>query len=137
MEKMDNEKEMQNNKMSDWINRLDEMRQDNIRQFDKQIVYLSGGGLVFSIGFIKDIIGVDSTPDFKYLLIIAWISFTLSLITNLFAFKTASASLNNAMVLNEKLMKIYDKITSFLNWSSIISLICGLITFIIFVVVNF
>ena len=129
--------EVLNDKMRDWINHLEEIRQDNVRQFDKQIVYLSGGGLVLSIGFVKDIIGVDTIPDLKYLLIVSWISFTLSLIANLFAFKTASASINNAMVFDEKLMKIYDKVTSFLNWTSIIALICGLISFIIFVVVNF
>lgn len=134
---MENKEDTQNKKMRDWINHLDEMRQDNVRQFDKQIVYLSGGGLVLSIGFVKDIIGADSIPDLKYLLIVSWISFTLSLIANLFAFKTASASINNAMVFDEKLMKRYDKITSYLNWFSIAGLICGLITFIIFVVVNF
>lgn len=134
---MENIEEKQLQKMKEWRNHLDEMRQDNVRQFDKQIVYLSGGGLVLSIGFVKDIIGVDTIPDLKYLLIVSWISFTLSLIANLFAFKTASASINNAMVFDEKLMKIYDKVTSFLNWTSIIALICGLISFIIFVVVNF
>jgi hypothetical protein len=126
-----------NKKMRDWINHLEEMRQDNLKQFDKQIVYLSGGGLVLSIGFVKDIIGFDSIPDFKYLLILSWICFTFSLTTNLFAFKTASASINNAMVFNEKLMKLYDKITSFLNWISIFGLISGLIFFIIFATVNF
>jgi hypothetical protein len=126
-----------NKKMRDWINHLEEMRQVNLKQFDKQIVYLSGGGLVLSIGFVKDIIGFDTIPDLKYLLIVSWISFTLSLMANLFAFKTASASINNAMVFDEKLMKRYDKVTSFLNWTSIFALISGLIFFIIFVIVNF
>lgn len=129
--------EAQNKNKREWINHLEEMRLDNVRQFDKQIVYLSGGSLVFSIGFVKDIIGFDSIPDFKFLLILSWICFTFSLITNLFAFKTASASINNAMVFNERLMKIYDKITSFLNWTSILALISGLIFFIIFTIANY
>jgi hypothetical protein len=120
-----------------WINQLEKMRLDANTQFDKQIVYISGGGLVLSIGFVKDIIGVDSTPEFKSLLIIAWICFTFSLITNLFSFKSASYSFDYIMLEDEKLFKRYHRITSILNWSSITGLILGLSFFLDFVVFNF
>ena len=120
-----------------WLNRLEDMRLEANRQFDKQIVYISGGGLVFSIAFLKDILGADSVPKLKCLLIAAWISFTISLIMNLLSFKTASNSFDYMMLEDESLMNRFNKITTILNCLSIIGLVVGLISFVIFVIVNF
>lgn len=116
---------------------LIEMRNESERQFDKQIVYLSAGALVFSVGFVKDIIGENTIPVDKWLLITSWICFASSLIINLFSYLTSRKSADNEIQGKAKSSEIYNNITKCLNWLSIMGLMAGLALFIIFAILNF
>lgn len=114
-----------------------ELRKIAEGQFDKQIVYLSGGGLVFSIGFVKDIIGLDKAPISKELLFATWICFAISLIVNLFSYITARKTIDKEIIGEDCNSEIYDFITRFLNISSIITLLTGIVLLIWFSMLNF
>jgi hypothetical protein len=116
---------------------LIEMRNESERHFDKQIVYLSAGALVFSVGFVKDIIGENTVPVDNWLLITSWICFASSLIINLFSYLTSRESADNEIQGKAKSSEIYNNITKCLNWLSIMGLMVGLALFIIFAILNF
>lgn len=114
-----------------------ELRATAENQFDKQIVYLAGGGLVFSIGFVKDILGVNKAPDCKILLFGVWICFAVSLIVNLFSYLTSSKTSNYQLNSNKKKSDTFDSLTKILNTTSIITLLLGIILLIWFSIINF
>lgn len=114
-----------------------ELRAIAENHFDKQIVYLAGGGLVFSIGFVKDIIGVNKTAVCKELLFSVWICFAISLIVNLFSYITSSYASNSAINKDTCKMKLYNAITKILNAVSITTLLLGVVFLIWFSVINF
>jgi len=114
-----------------------ELRATAENQFDKQIVYLAGGGLVFSIGFVKDILGVNKVPDCKILLFGVWICFAVSLIVNLFSYLTSSKASNYQLNSNKKKSDTFDSLTKILNTTSIITLLLGIILLIWFSIINF
>lgn len=128
---------MNENKKAIREKELLELRKIAEVQFDKQIVYLSGGGLVFSIGFVKDIIGLDKTPISKELLFATWICFAISLIVNLFSYITARKTIDKEIIGDDCKSEIYDFITRFLNISSIITLLIGIVLLIWFSMLNF
>lgn len=114
-----------------------EMRNEAERQFDKQIVYLSAGALVFSVGFVKDIIGEHAIPIDKWLLISSWFCFAISLLANLFSYLSSRKSADNEIEAKGKSSKVYNSITKLLNWLSIIGLMVGLGFLIRFAILNF
>ncbi len=105
-------------------------------QFDKQIVYLSGGGLIFSIGFVKDIIGVGKVAIFKELLIATWICFALSLVINLFSYIFSRKTIDMEIIGEDCKSDFYNFITQLLNCLSIISLLLGIALLIWFSILN-
>jgi hypothetical protein len=60
-------------------------------EFDKQVVYLSGGGLVLTIGFVKDIVKLSATAFLPFLLL-SWILFAATLLLNLWSHKASATS---------------------------------------------
>ncbi|WP_045688155.1 hypothetical protein [Hymenobacter sp. AT01-02] len=69
------------------------------QEFDKQIVYIAGGGLALTIGFFKDIIAI--TPkEYLPLLFWSWVSFGITLFLNLFSHKKATESYDSSMSLH-------------------------------------
>jgi len=106
-------------------------------QFDKQIVYLSGGGLIFSIGFVKDIIGIDKIPTCKELLFGTWLCFAISLISNLFSYLSTKKATNYALNNNKCKTETQQMITRILNTTSLVFLLIGIILLISFSIVNF
>jgi hypothetical protein len=60
-------------------------------EFDKQVVYLSGGGLALTIGFVKDIVKLSATAFLPFLLL-SWLLFAATLLLNLWSHKASSAS---------------------------------------------
>jgi hypothetical protein len=103
--------------------------------FDKQLVYLSAGALVLTIGFVKDLVVITDETN-TILLIISWISFTLSLIAMLLSHRSSVYSMDYELDGKSKKSDDWDLITKFLNWVSTLSLIIGIILFIIFISKN-
>jgi len=112
-----------------------EMRDYAQEQFDKLIVYLNGGALVLTIGFVKDITKVTKETD-TTLLICSWSSFVISLLLILLSHKSALLSTDLELKGKEKISDNFDIITTILNWMSFIILIIGLFLFIIFISKN-
>jgi hypothetical protein len=123
----------------------------SIERFDILIITLSSSGLVLSIGFVKDIIK-DFSKINPSLLKITWLLFAGALIMNLisqvtgyFAHKTDLANTENAISIEkgkknnfnikgmELRQSILNSCTLTLNGGSLISLITGIITLIIFI----
>jgi len=114
---------------------LIKIRSYSEQTFDKQLVYLAGGGLVLSIGFIKEIIDL-STSTYNPLLYISWICLCLCLLFNLLSHKSSSRSIDE--YLKEKYNKgnQWNNRTSKLNNTSIGFLIIGISTFVLFILYN-
>jgi hypothetical protein len=79
------------NDSKEYLEKVDRDLIHSIDTFDKLIVSMSSGGLVFSMGFVKDILPSDSTPNYL-LLKLSWVFFSCAIISNmlsqLFAYKT-------------------------------------------------
>ncbi len=123
-------------KYDDRTKLLLEMRSESERQFDRQIIYLSGGALVFSIGFVKDIIGKNEA-DYKWILIFSWICFSIALIVNLFSYLSTRSAIDKDIIGKQTSSTFFNKLTIFLNWISILGLLIGLVFMIIFAIKNF
>lgn len=122
-----------------------------LERFDVLIISLSSSGMVLSIGFVKDII-----PEFSQvnpiLLKITWLLFALSLIMNLFSqvsgyyanridlrvtndiirTKQGKESRLNQQQMDKR-MKILNSVTILLNTGSLLCLIMGIVTLIVFI----
>lgn len=123
----------------------------SVERFDVLIITLSSSGMVLSIGFVKDVI-----PDFSQvnplLLKITWLLFALSLIMNLLSqvsgfyanridlritndlIRTArgkESKLNREKM--DRRMNRFNLATNVLNGGSLIGLIGGIVTLIVFV----
>ena len=94
--------------------------------FDKQLVYLSAGALVLTIGFVKDLVVITDETN-TILLIISWISFTLSLIAMLLSHRSSVYSMDYELDGESEKSDDWDLITKILNWVSTLSLITGII----------
>jgi hypothetical protein len=126
----------------------------SLDRFDILIITLSSGGLVFSMGFIKDIIPKDVVVDYT-LLKIAWISFGAAIIANFLSQITGYLAnkyekriaknrirekKGNDIIGNQENYKRYKKINNFLtnllNLISLILLTNAIILLIIFMSIN-
>ncbi len=112
-----------------------EIRKYSGQSFDKQLVYISGGGLILTIGFVKEIIDLSSSSC-NFLLFTSWICFTLALTFNLVSHRTAINAVDYFFEENEKKSSSYDTYTDRSNRLSIFFLFTGITTFILFVVKN-
>lgn len=134
-------------------------RKEAENQFDKLIIYISAGAFVFSVGFVKDIVGENHEPQFKLILVLSWCLFGLSLLTTLLSqvtFKTAIDYLLKKINLKEQIenkekeksdanqkilkkltrkKKAYDGISKGLNISSLVCLLLGAILLMIFLII--
>jgi len=126
----------------------------SLDRFDILIISLSSGGLIFSMGFVKDILSSDT--EINYILLkISWILFGGSIISNLLSQVTGyfANSLEIKISKNiirqergksfkgdqnkfEKNHRRYNSLTKYLNGSSLTFLIGAVILLIIFVSIN-
>ena len=123
----------------------------SVERFDILIISLSTSGLILSIGFVKDIIKDFSKVD-PILLKITWLLFASSLIMNLLSQVTGyyankmDLKVTKDLIRTEKgeeskinvnrtecFHKIFNSFTIVLNAGSLIGLITGIITLIIFI----
>ncbi|NCA84412.1 MAG: hypothetical protein EOM83_02435 [Clostridia bacterium] len=126
----------------------------SLDRFDILIISLSSGGLIFSMGFIKDILPKDIEINFL-LLKISWILFGASIMINLLSQVTGyyankmeiKISKNiirqekkNEMIGNqqhfESMKKIFNSLTNVFNGLCLFFLIGGVVFLIIFVSAN-
>ena len=122
---------------------LTNIEQKSQEDYDKAILTLSGGALGVTFAFVKNIVG-DSPVQFPWLLYSAWIAWTVSLLATLFSFYFSRKALRKAIgqldenkIHSESPGGYLDKTTSFLNSSSGLLFIAGVILAIIFVTFNF
>lgn len=59
-----------------------ENRKSSEQEYDKQVVYLAGGGLVLTIGFVKDLLTLTKSAHL-WALLTCWVLYALCLLTNL------------------------------------------------------
>lgn len=59
------------------------------QEFDKQIVYIAGGGLALTLTIAKDIVALAGKQHI-YLLLLAWLSFAVALFLNLVSHRVAT-----------------------------------------------
>ncbi|MCF8297009.1 MAG: hypothetical protein K9J13_05620 [Saprospiraceae bacterium] len=126
----------------------------SLDRFDTLIITVSSGGLVFSMGFIKDIISPDIKTNFL-LLKLAWVLFGSSIISNLISQVTSyyankleiritrnlikkerNKPIKDNHIKVEKNQKYANNLTYFLNGTSLVFLVGAIIILIIFMSVN-
>jgi uncharacterized beta-barrel protein YwiB (DUF1934 family) len=115
-----------------WNKTIRKIRDYAEEQFDKLIVYLNSGALVLTVGFVKDIVKITDKTD-TTLLKASWILFTTSLVIILISHKTSVIAMNYELKDNEKISNYWDILTQILNWSSLVVLVGGIISFLLFV----
>ncbi len=116
-------------------NILLDLRNQSSREFDKLIVYLAAGGLTLTVAFTNNLVDL-STAQNKWLLLVGWIAFIITLVLILISQRTSTKSMDLEMEGKEDDSNRYNCITDLLNVLSTISLILGIICFLIFISIN-
>ncbi|MCE7044658.1 hypothetical protein [Dyadobacter sp. CY312] len=157
----DNDVKILTKEDNDYIQRkkdciADLLKDENyaIEKFDSLIISLSSGGLVFSIGFIKDVIKDFHKIDLLWLKV-CWICFGLSLILNLIshvtsfysnrfekkALKLAIKKRQSKIIKQdpkqpERISDIFNSGTMALNGLSLLSFLTAVVTLVYFIYSN-
>jgi len=110
--------------------------------FEKQLSYISAGSLALSMGFIKDVVGDIELTDCTWLLDVGWILLAATLLINCISHFIA-AKMHNMTVaeINEAkydpgLVVKRTRIISRFNFWTIVTMILGIVSIIIFVIKN-
>lgn len=141
--------------LTNWIEERKKTLDYSLEQFDKLIITLSSGSLIFSVGFVKDIVKITEDTETQCLKV-SWCLFALSLISVLIS-QITSYFTNNLEIrlsideikqiekdknyddskfcLRKKrfLIKFYNFSTILFNIISFLSLLLGIVIFIIFI----
>lgn len=137
--------------LQDYVETTQKAIDYSIERFDILIISLSTSGLILSIGFVKDII-LDFSKVNPILLKITWLLFAAALIMNLVSQVTGyyankfDLKVTKDLIRTEKgkeskinvtqaecFHKVLNSSTMLLNAGSLIGLITGIITLIIFI----
>lgn len=110
--------------------------------YDKLIITLSGGALVLSLTFLKDV--VKETPIYSpEYLISAWVLFIISLacvlgslLFGIAAHRKAICQVDADTIYKEHPGGIFSKLSNYIHYISTICLIAGLVFITIFIYVN-
>ena len=111
---------------------IKELWNEALEQFDKQLIFLSSGALVLSMGFVKDIVKITPTTDTSHL-VCAWILFACSLVCNLLSYRSSFYAMHFELKNYHKTSDVFDYFTEGLNWLSFLTLIVGIVKFILFI----
>lgn len=122
-------------KDKEWLTTIREIRDYAQEQFDKLIVYLSSGGLILTVGFVKDLVNLEEAL-YMWLLIATWIGFIVSLVLILLSHKSAIKATTLELEGEPEQSDDQDKITNMLNWGAFGFLIFSIIAFVIFTSIN-
>ena len=117
------EKENKDYKKSRDTQKLD-IRKESELLFDKQIRYISAGAIALSVTLISSIREIE----LNCILLTAWILLIVTLLFNLFSYKTTSRSVDYDIIHKPESSSdnIFIKLTRLLNWLSIVTLVAGL-----------
>lgn len=110
--------------------------------FEKQLSFLSAGTLGFSMLFVEKVVENFSASHYKLLIIFSWLTLGLTLIVNLVSHHLSAQ--NNYKTLSEIDNDKYDpdlihdriKWINRINWTTIFSLLIGILLFIIYILKN-
>ncbi|MCY3767565.1 MAG: hypothetical protein OXH06_19275 [Gemmatimonadetes bacterium] len=133
--------EEQNDQQREYRNLLTELEQKAYEDYDKALLAVSGGALAISIAFVKNIVGHDSYQH-SYLLIFAWILWTLTILFVLGSFLMSQKALRQAIAqldAKEKETELggnADRITGYLNVAGGILFFVGVVLMVIFASLN-
>lgn len=135
-----------------WKEEIKKDRSYAIRQYDKLIVYLSGGGLAITTGITANLINLEKVST-NSVMVLSWILFTVALISNLVSQLTSlkaldleisrtSKEIRNLRKKNEiesldrliRKMTAFNFLTKLFNYLSLISLLAALVLYTIFIV---
>jgi hypothetical protein len=142
-------------KLENWIEEREKVLDYSIEQYDKLIITLSSGGLVLTVGFVRDIVKITPCTDTTNLQI-SWCLFTAALIISLLSHITSYLANKyeidytneeiNCLKKKEEfkikgfnikkisfLKKFFNSGTIILNVLSSVSLAIGIILFVIFI----
>jgi hypothetical protein len=125
---------------------LIESRHKSYEQFDKAVFYLSGGGLIVSLTFLKGITPIETAVS-KNLLVTTWILFVMPLILTLLSFILSQKSLDRQIDLTDDYFlrddqsalsktNTFSVITKYMNYSSATLFVAGVVSFLRFVYAN-
>ena len=141
---------MENNKQEEYKVYTEERKllitaeRETAQQFDKAILTLAAGALALSLTFIKQI-APNPIPNSIFYLIVAWISFCLSMLSTLVSFLTSQIACRKQRdIIDEEISgknssNKNNKAASWtnrLNYFSIGSFIIGVISLIVFSIIN-
>jgi len=136
-----------------WVKEREKDLRYSIQQFDKLITVLSSGSLLLSIGFVRDIVKITSQTN-TCLLKASWYLFTTSLIIILLSqISTYKANRIEINISNDEIYQyrkhgkyndsfnkknkrkvlIYNTLTIIFNITALLSLIVGILLFVVFV----
>jgi hypothetical protein len=111
--------------------------------FEKQLSYIGAGALALSIGFIKDVVKDIKIADARWMLALGWVLLGCTLLVNLISHIVAADKHNKTIGETyypeswdrTRVQKRY-KSTHALNWISVATLILGIFSIIVFVILN-
>lgn len=92
------------NDLVKWKEERERDRDYSARQYDKLIVYLSGGGLVITTGFATNILDLQNDMS-QTMMILSWIFFTGALVFNLISPVTARKAVEREIVITSEEIK--------------------------------
>lgn len=104
-------------------------------EYDKLIVYLAGGGLVLTVGFVKDLTKAAETTRVGWLLG-CWIGFALALLVNLVSHALTRLA-SDALLTDNPNWKKLDNRVNWANWIALFLVGMGIFAFLVFVYQNF
>ena len=84
-----------------------ELHKLSSQEFDKQVVYIAGGGLALTLTFAKDIAAVTNS-FFIPLLLLTWLCFAAALLINLFSHRKATTSHDAARSLHQHYLERHE-----------------------------
>lgn len=149
------EKDKQNEryiqKLESHIEKTDANLKYSVDRFDILIISISSGGLVFSMGYVKDILTKNIHNDFA-LLKISWVFFGTSIILNLLSQVTSYYANKYEIAISKNIIRqernkpvignqskldcrqrIFNFLTNSFNFLSLLLLITAIIILIVFV----
>lgn len=121
--------------IKDWKKTIHEYRKEASAQFNKQLVYLSSGGLILTLGFVKDLVDLSSAQG-KWMLISTWVCFAGSLILNLISHKSTMKAMDLELDGKCDESDKQDLSTDRLDLFSIVFLLAAISLFVIFISLN-
>lgn len=113
-------------------------------EFEKKLTYIGAGALLLSLTLIEKILNLENSV-FIFFIVLGWALLVFSLLVNLVShlvskifFRKTQKEIRENIEYSERIKK-YEKrllISNFFNWSSLLSLILGIVFIIVFVSTN-